>query len=65
MKTLHTPLCTLEPLTALHAPEMFPVLSDPAIYEFENEPPESEEWLERRYRFLEGRASPDGTERWL
>jgi len=41
------------------------VLSDPAIYEFENEPPESEEWLTERYRVLERRVSPDGAERWL
>ena len=27
----------LEPLTAAHAHEMFAVLSDPAIYEFENQ----------------------------
>jgi RimJ/RimL family protein N-acetyltransferase len=65
LNTLRAPLCTLEPLTARHAPEMFVVLGDPAIYEFENEPPASEEWLERRYRFLEGRASPDGTQQWL
>jgi RimJ/RimL family protein N-acetyltransferase len=44
---------------------MFRVLGDPAIYEFENEPPESEEWLTRRYEFLERRSSPDGAERWL
>ena len=44
---------------------MFRVLSDPAIYEFENEPPMSEEWLVRRYELLESRASPDGTEVWL
>jgi RimJ/RimL family protein N-acetyltransferase len=55
----------LEPLVAAHAHEMFRVLSDPAIYEFENEPPESEEWLARRYEALESRRSPDGSERWL
>jgi len=44
---------------------MFRVLSDPAIYEFENDPPRSEEWLARRYEFLESRGSPDGTEQWL
>ena len=48
-----------------HAPEMFRVLSDPAIYEFENEPPMSEEWLARRYELLESRGSLDGTEQWL
>ncbi|GJM43437.1 MAG: acetyltransferase [Gemmatimonadota bacterium] len=44
---------------------MFRVLSDPAIYEFENEPPVSEEWLANRYRLLETRESRDGAERWL
>ncbi len=44
---------------------MFRVLSDPAIYEFENHPPESEEWLAHRYELLENRRSPDGTEKWL
>jgi len=44
---------------------MFRVLSDPAIYEFENEPPMSEDWLARRYELLEGRGSPDGHEQWL
>src|SRR5262245_33981325 len=44
---------------------MFRVLGDPAIYEFENEPPISEEWLARRYELLESRGSPDGTEKWL
>lgn len=65
MKAIRTPLCTLEPLVELHAHEMFRVLSDPAIYEFENKPPVSEDWLTHRYRLLESRSSPDGTEAWL
>jgi RimJ/RimL family protein N-acetyltransferase len=44
---------------------MFAVLSDPAIYEFENCPPASEEALVRRYAMLENRQSPDGGQRWL
>ncbi len=44
---------------------MFRVLGDPAIYEFENEPPQSEAWLTERYRRLESRRSADGTEHWL
>src|SRR5688572_5973311 len=44
---------------------MFRVLSDPAIYEFENAPPVSEEWLTRRYEVLERRRSVDGQEQWL
>jgi hypothetical protein len=44
---------------------MFAVLGDPAIYEFEGEPPVSEEALARRYTFLERRRSSDGLESWL
>ena len=44
---------------------MFVVLSDPAIYEFENEPPASVEALASRYRRLEARKSPDGRQIWL
>lgn len=44
---------------------MFAVLSDAAIYEFENEPPPSEDWLAHRYALLESRSSADGTEKWL
>jgi RimJ/RimL family protein N-acetyltransferase len=44
---------------------MFVVLSDPAIYEFEREPPASVERLAARYRLRESRRSPDGRERWL
>lgn len=56
---------TLEPQTESHAEEMFRVLSDPAIYEYENEPPASVEWLRARYGKLESRSSADGRERWL
>jgi len=55
----------LEPQVAAHAAEMFAVLSDPAIYEFENSPPESAAWLEQRFRKLETRVSPDGAQQWL
>jgi ribosomal-protein-alanine N-acetyltransferase len=65
MRTLSTPRCTLEPQVAGHAAEMFRVLSDPAIYEFENEPPASEAWLRERFAKLERRASADGTQAWL
>lgn len=65
MQTISTSLCTLEPLVAAHAQEMFGVLSDPAIYEFENEPPQSEAWLSERYTRLERRASSDGSQIWL
>jgi ribosomal-protein-alanine N-acetyltransferase len=65
MNTIVTDLCVLEPQTACHAPEMFAVLSDPAIYEFENDPPQSEDWLVNRFKKLESRQSPDGKQRWL
>jgi RimJ/RimL family protein N-acetyltransferase len=56
---------TLEPQAATHAEEMFAVLSDPAVYEFENEPPRSLEWLRARLAKLESRQSADGKEQWL
>lgn len=65
MRSLRTPLCTLEPQVESHAREMFVVLGDPAIYEFENEAPPSEAWLAKRYALLESRASADGQEIWL
>lgn len=65
MRSIDTGKATLEPQTVLHAADMFVVLSDPAIYEFENAPPSSEEWLRARYARLEARRSPDGAEQWL
>ncbi len=55
----------LEPQTATHAAEMFEVLGDPALCEYENEPPASLAWLRARYERLESRHSPDGREEWL
>ena len=65
MNPLQARTLVLEPLEARHAAEMYTVLGDPAIYEFENGPPESLEALEDRYRRLEARANADGTEQWL
>jgi RimJ/RimL family protein N-acetyltransferase len=65
MKTLRTARCVLEPQVEAHAPEMFLVLSDPAIYEFERVPPPSVERLAAGYRLRESRTSPDGREQWL
>ncbi len=65
MRLLAAPPLILEPLEARHAGAMFSVLSDPAIYQYENHPPSSLEWLEDRYTRLETRASADGTELWL
>ena len=65
MNTLRSPICTLEPMVEAHAPEMFEVLSDPAIYDFENVPPPSVERLAEGFRRRESRVSPDGCEQWL
>ena len=65
MHVIETGSLTLEPQTAAHAEEMFAVLSDPAIYEYENEPPPSVEWLRVRFTQLESRRSADGQEQWL
>jgi [ribosomal protein S5]-alanine N-acetyltransferase len=65
MRTLTTPLCTLEPQVAGHAPELFEVLSDPAIYTFEGQPPPSLERLTAGLQRKESRRSPDGREHWL
>jgi ribosomal-protein-alanine N-acetyltransferase len=65
MRVLTTRGITLEPQFASHAPAMFEVLSDPAIYEFENEPPASVSALRQRYKKLESRKSPDGSQQWL
>lgn len=65
MNTLTADLCTLEPQVEAHAAEMFPVLCDSAIYQFEGEPPPSLERLAAGYRRKETRESPDGTEKWL
>lgn len=65
MHVIATEGLSLEPQTVAHAKEMFVVLSDPAIYEFEHEPPRSLEWLHERFRKLESRMSADGREQWL
>ena len=65
MRVLDAGDISLEPQTASHADEMFVVLSDPAIYEYENEPPSSIEWLRERFARLESRRSADGREQWL
>jgi RimJ/RimL family protein N-acetyltransferase len=55
----------LEPQTAAHAEAMFAVLSDPAIYAYENAPPPSLDWLRERFASLESRRSVDSSEQWL
>ena len=57
---------TMEPRSTSHAEELFPVLSDPHIYEFLDEsPPESITALRERLARSESRLSPDGSEHWL
>ena len=65
MNTLHARHLRLEPLLASHAEEMFAVLSDPAIYEFENQPPQDVTRLRTWYAQLESRTSADGQQHWL
>jgi len=65
MRAIATPRLTLEPQGVEHAEAMFAVLSDPAIYAFENAPPASLEALRQRFAALALRRSPDGRERWL
>lgn len=61
MRTLRCPNCTLEPQVVAHAAEMFIVLSDPAIYEYEGMPPPSVERLTEGFRRRENRLTPDGS----
>ena len=65
MRKIECQRVVLEPQVAAHADEMFVVLSDPAIYEYENDPPVSVDWLRGRFARLESRQSADGTKRWL
>lgn len=65
MRTIETDTLKLEPQVVAHAEVMFVVLSDPAIYEFENAPPASLEWLRTRFAKLETRQSADSREQWL
>ena len=65
MRALRTARLRLEPQRAAHADEMFQVLSDPAIYTYENAPPASLQALRERYGRLESRRSGDGSQLWL
>ena len=65
MRAIDAGSLSLEPQTVQHADEMFIVLSDPKIYEYENKPPRSLAWLRERFAKLESRRSADGNEQWL
>ena len=64
-RPLSTRRLLLEPQLPSHAPAMFKLLCDPALYRFEDEPPQSVAWLARRYERLALRRSPDGLQHWL
>ena len=66
LEIIKTNRLRLSPLIAQHAKAMFPILSDKGLYKFTGEePPFSEIDLQEKYRKLESRKSPNGTERWL
>lgn len=66
MQTLAVGDLRLEPLVVAHAEEMYAVLSDPSLYRhLDYPPPPSLEHLRDVYARVEGRLSPDGTQRWL
>lgn len=66
MRILYADPLVLEPLVAGHAAQMYPLLCEPALYEhLDHGPPTSAADLERGYRKLESRRSPDGREQWL
>lgn len=65
MRTLD-PAITLEPQTADHAVELYPLLADPALYTYiDRPPPDNLEAFTNRLRRLESRRSPDGSQQWL
>lgn len=66
MQQLHANGLALEPLRTAHAAELFPLLADPALYEYlDYGPPPSLEHLQNVYAKLESRRSGDGTQHWL
>lgn len=63
---LRTPRLRLEPLTEEHADELFDGLRDERLYEFvPSTAPTDLKGLRSRFRSLESRTSPDGSEHWL
>lgn len=56
------PAITLEPQTADHAVELYPLLADPALYTYiDRPPPDNLEAFTNRLRRLESRRLPDGS----
>jgi RimJ/RimL family protein N-acetyltransferase len=66
VEQLETQRLVLEPIAPAHAAVLYPLLSDPSLYEFlDGDPPASAAALEERYRFWSAGSSPDGREVWL
>lgn len=66
LSDLRTPRLDLLPIVRAHAPLLFPVLADVALYEYTGgAPPSSVESVARWFAAWEGRWSPDGAELWL
>ncbi len=56
----------LEPLCQSHAAPLFAILAEPELWSLtDSAPPVSLEELAARYRRLESRRSPDGSQTWL
>ncbi|HYN75791.1 MAG TPA: GNAT family N-acetyltransferase [Candidatus Limnocylindria bacterium] len=65
-EVLLTERLRLEPIVAAHAPLLFDLWQDPAVFRYvPQDPPESLAWLSERYRKLETRQPPEGDEAWL
>jgi [ribosomal protein S5]-alanine N-acetyltransferase len=65
-KVLRTKRFDLEPLTEGHARFMLAGLQDPQLYTYTAQgPPRSLSELQKRYKRLERRTSPDGKQVWL
>jgi RimJ/RimL family protein N-acetyltransferase len=63
---LRTKRFDLEPIVAAHAAELFPLLRAPDLYTYiPEEPPASQEALERRFSRWQARQSDTGDEVWL
>lgn len=66
MHTLRADDLVLEPQTAAHAAEMYPLLADPEMSRYlDTDPPSDPAWLAARFAKLETRRSADGREHWL
>lgn len=66
MTPLHGDGFILEPIRVSHAKGLFPVLSEPGLYQFVDlAAPKTEEDLAQRFKRWQAGASPDGSELWL